>query len=134
MKTTISEEINATIKKAEQYNKEFDTNEISDWYHTFWELYAHRIILWIKLCMMIANNSTQLWGLNPVWMSELHSDWSKYDGWFILWLWQDNGSQITYHIPMSYYEEAKKIAVMLENAPEYDWHTPWDVIERIKKL
>lgn len=111
-----------------------DTDNISDWYHTFWELYEHRIVLWLKLCMMIANHDTNLWMPNPVWMSELHSDGSRYNWWFILGLWQDNGSQITYHIPMKYFNEAKKVSVLLEKAPEYDWHTSNDVIDRLMKL
>lgn len=130
----IADQLNATIKKSLEYNSDFDTNNVSDGYHTFWELYNHRVILWIKLCEMIARSHTNENFPNPVWMSKLHSDWSSYEWWFVLWIFQDNKSQITYHIPMQYWDEVWPFAVELEKWPELDWHTSNDVLERLKKL
>lgn len=100
-----------------------DTNKISDGYHTFEELYEHRCFLWIKLC--------QYHGY--AWRSMRHSDGSIWEGWFILGLETKKGKQITYHLPMKYWHLAQ-YAHTLEVAPEYDGHTPYDVIQRLWKL
>lgn len=39
-----------TVNWIIKQNPNMDTNLISDWYHTFWELYKHRIHLFIALC------------------------------------------------------------------------------------
>lgn len=99
--------------------------EISDGYHTFDELYDHRITLYIALCKALKNGN--------VWRSKIHSDGGNYDGWFLLGIWYAKGKQITYHIPLSRWEETD-FAQTLEKAPEFDGHTPQDVLERIKNL
>ena len=109
---------------------ESDRENISDGYHTFKELYDHRIVLWMKLCMVCANNS---WW-NDTWMSEIHSDGSKYDWWFILWMGKEKGHQITYHLPLKYWDMCKRFAPVLEKAPEWDGHTSSDVLERLLRL
>lgn len=107
---------------------------ISDGYHTFDELYDHRITLYIALCKSyqhIKNNVEDIWF--PVWRSHKHSDDSMYIGHFILGIGYEKGKQITYHIPMYRWEEAN-FAKTLEKAPEFDGHTSQDVLERIKNL
>lgn len=104
--------------------------EVSDGYHTFNELYDHRITLWIALC--------RAWAGHPsddasVWRSKLHSDGSSFDGWFVLGMWKEPGEQITYHLPLSRWDETD-FAVTLECGPEFDGHTAVDALERIKRL
>lgn len=103
--------------------------EVSDGYHTFTELYAHRIALYIQLCKRIAEDNF----LDPVWRSKVHSDGKGYDGWFIMGINNEPGKQISYHLPMSYWDQTE-FAATLEVAPEWDGHTPADVITRLKTL
>lgn len=106
-----------------------DTNKISDSYHTFGELYEHRITLFIKLLeKMKKYGSTE-----RIWRSELHSDGSFYEGWFVLGVGEIAGEQITYHLPSSKWDECS-FAETLGRAPEWDGHTSADVLERLKKL
>lgn len=101
--------------------------QISDGYHTFDELYDHRITLWIALCKFLQQSD----GL--VWRSKLHSDGTGFEGWFILGYRAQFGKQISYHLPMDRWNETE-FATTQELAPEWDNHTPSDVIERLKNL
>lgn len=120
--------------------------QVSDGYHTMDELYDHRIALWIKLCSVISaisrsNNAIQeKIGKEPilpifpgVWRSKHHSDGSQFEGWFVLGINSHPGTQITYHFPMSMWEETH-FAYTLSLAPEWDGHTSTDVLERLKNL
>lgn len=105
-----------------------------DGYHTFDELYDHRITLFIALC----KHMHDLYALeNPkkykLWRSRQHSDGSVWDGWFIVGIGTDPGKQITYHLPLDRWEETDSIEE-LEKAPEWDGHTSDDVIKRLKQL
>lgn len=107
---------------------------ISDGYHTFDELYDHRIILYIALCKAFYNDPQYQHGQkSEIWRSKLHSDGTSYDGWFILGIGKKEGRQITYHIPNEHWEETE-FAETLEIAPEFDGHTSAGVLERIKNL
>ncbi len=103
-------------------------NDISDGFHTFDELYDHRITLFIALCRVV-------WSFTavPVWRSRLHSDGSSFDGWFVLGMNRESGKQITYHLPESRWDECD-FAKELDRAPEWDGHAPADVLERLKAL
>lgn len=105
------------------------TEQISDGYHTFDELYDHRITLFIALCKAMLPVGT---GHKP-WRSKLHADGSCFDGWFILGLDKEKGRQITYHLPLSRWEECR-FAETLKAAPEWDGHSPADVLKRIANL
>lgn len=114
-----------------------DTNKISDGYHTFGELYEHRIELFIQVC--------KRWGSLPgdyvtpqnreVWRSRFHSDGkiAYGGGWFVLGIGKSAGFQITYHLPEKYWDRTS-FAETLPVAPEFDGHTPNDVIQRLKNL
>jgi hypothetical protein len=104
-----------------------DTNLISDTFHTFGDLYEHRVWLWIKLCSLEKLNKAF------VWRSLKHSDGSNIDGWFLLGIGQIFGEQITYHVPMRMWEYCF-FAPILELAPTFDGHTSSDVLERLKNL
>ena len=107
-----------------------DKVSISDGYHTFDELYDHRITLYIALCR---NLKDDLGDWRYVWRSQKHSDETNYDGWFLLGIGTEKGHQITYHIPNEQWEETN-FATTLIKAPDFDGHTSADVLERIKKL
>jgi hypothetical protein len=107
-----------------------DTNKISDGYHTFSELYEHRIILFIVLLRYYSTHPKQR---GQVWRSKAHSDGSVWDGWFILGIGKEKGFQITYHLPISKWVQTS-FAETLEHAPEWDGHTSGDVLERLKQL
>ncbi len=112
--------------------------EVSDGYHTFDELYDHRITLFVELCRaqktidMVIDPKFVRWS-REVWRSKLHHDGSYYEGWFIMGINKKEGLQITYHLPMSWWETTD-FAETLEKAPEFDGHSPADVLERLKKL
>lgn len=105
-----------------------DTNKISDGYHTFGELYDHRITLFIALCRIY---SIEMGG--PVWKSKKHHDGSSYDGWFIMGIFKEKGKQISYHLPISRWDDIN-YCEELDAAPEWDGHTSNQVLERLKML
>jgi len=120
---------------------EIDTSLISDGFHTFGDLYEHRIELFITLCRhraMICRQAKEpeLSYHNSVWIpwkTKLHSDGSSFDGWFVLGIGQEQGTQITYHLPMNKWDECY-FAAELEKAPPFDGHSSQDVLERLKQL
>jgi len=103
-----------------------DTNKIRDGYHSFGELYEHRIVLFICLCVCLYRD-------RAVWRSKAHADGSVWDGWFIMGINLQSGTQISYHLPIEQWDNTK-FAMTLERAPEFDGHTSADVLERLKKL
>lgn len=100
-----------------------------DGYHTFDELYEHRIILFLALCTLWYNNCP-----DDIWMSKKHSDGSELPGWFILGINKEPGFQMTYHLPDRYWDEASYVANILAIAPEWDGHTSDAVLERLRNL
>jgi hypothetical protein len=56
-----------------------------------------------------------------------------YDDQFIMGIGKDRGEQITYHLPLSKWEETN-FAETLNRAPEWDGHTSDNVLERLKNL
>lgn len=137
-------------------NPQFSTMELegpedmvaSDGYHTFDELYDHRITLYIALGKKMNDADEQEKALKSfkegfafdrngwirkVWRSKLHSDGTLFDGWYILGIGKEKGTQITYHIPIERWEESD-FAETLDKAPEWDGHSSSDVIKRIMKI
>jgi hypothetical protein len=129
----------ADINKFIQKSK-VNTDLISDGYHTFGELYDHRVQLFIMLCWFIHNSIKPNWeydgwydkDMEP-WRAKRHNDGSVWDGWFIMGIGKTKGEQITYHLPVSKWDECD-FAETLDTAPEWDGHTPADVLERLKRL
>lgn len=120
-----------------------DFSQVSDGYHTIAELYDHRITLYIALCRcmesFISQNQQAMTGremehpMRP-WRSKTHSDGKPaYEGWFIMGIGKEKGKQISYHLPLSRWDETE-FAETLEQAPEWDGHTSADVLERLKEL
>jgi hypothetical protein len=107
-----------------------------DGYHTFDELYDHRIALYIALCRMRARVASYEHTYVGVWRSKRHSDGELCFGdgkWFVLGIGKEPGEQITYHLPMSRWDETD-FAETLNRAPEWDGHMPGDVLSRLKAL
>lgn len=103
-----------------------------DGYHTFDELYDHRITLYIALCKMMSKHASG--GDSYVWYSLLHSDGSSIPGWFVLGINDNKTQQITYHLPIERLSEVSSFACECDKAPEYDGHTSDDVLLRLKNI
>lgn len=100
-----------------------DKGEVSDGYHTFNELYAHRVRLFSTLMRAFSSQA---------WWSFCHSDGEQWDGWIIAGIETPEGAA-TYHLPESeipYLPEGTEI----EFGKEWDGHTPEDVLSRLLSL
>ncbi len=108
-----------------------NTNLVSDGFHTFGELYEHRIVLFIALIKQLIVSRPEL----PVWKSRKHDDGIEWEGWFIVGIGDENteGVQITYHFPSSKWDDCAFIPDR-KRAPKWDGHSPEDALERLKKL
>lgn len=124
--TVIAEYYEQIQKATYEAGEDEDTGSISDGYHTFDELYEHRVVLFIALCDVLRAWSQTF----PVWRSKLHSDGSSFDGWFIMGIFKEKGKQITYHLPMESWASTA-FADTLDKAPEFDGHTHEDVLVRL---
>lgn len=89
--------------------------DISDGYHTFDELYYHRMVLF----SIILNQNP-----NISWKSKWHSDGTMYDNYFICGIETPKG-QYTYHYKLKYWDKFK--VKELEYAPKWDGHKPTDI-------
>lgn len=113
--------------------------EVSDGYHSFKELYDHRITLFVALARLCRTQELSVGTvlLNPfVWRSKRHSDGEPCFGTgtqYVLGIGSFPGLQITYHIPIGRWDETN-FAETLEKAPEWDGHTSEDVLERLRHL
>ena len=109
-------------------------DKITDWYHTFWELYKHRIHLFIALCKAY-NDCDRASFCLPDYRcikSKKHFDESEFEWWFIIQL-ESKEWQISYHLPNEYWDKCEFIKTV-EKANKWDWHTSDDVLERLLKL
>lgn len=90
---------------------------VSDGYHTFDELYDHRVLLWINL--------VKLQHPKICYLVEDH-----FEGWFLLGVETIYG-QLSYHCPNKYLHFCKNIN---RRHPQFDGHTSNDVLNRLKLL
>jgi len=104
--------------------------EVSDGYHTFNELYEHRIILYIALCRQFFMKYAS--PVDLIWKSKQHNDGSSLEGWFLLGMETVYG-QISYHLPDKYWDDCY-FAIPCFKAPPFDGYTSQDVLNRITKL
>lgn len=100
---------------------ECDAGNVSDGYHTFNELYAHRCSLFSALMKSHRNLS---------WKSLKHSDGSALEDWFVCGMNLPSG-MITYHLPINPFWELLHDISTVQFAPEWDGHTSEDVINRL---
>lgn len=113
---------------------EGDDLEVSDGYHTFDELYDHRITLYITLCHML--KAGEFDGKADVWRSKRHSDGELCFGTgsqFVMGIGREKGEQVTYHIPIERWNETA-YAETLDKSPEWDGHSSADVLERLRRM
>lgn len=112
--------INSALKQMK--DRGVTRKDISDGYHTFDELYYHRMILFSIIC----NQNKEI-----SWKSKKHHDGTMFDDTsFIVGIETPEG-QYTYHYKLEYWNNFK--VKELEFAPEYDGHKPTD-IGRLKSL
>lgn len=106
-------EINKLILQGK--DKGFSTKDISDKWHTFGDLYYHRMIL----TYIILKNYPSL-----SWKSKQHHDGSMFKDSFIVGIETPIG-QYSYHYNIKYWDlfDVKE----LERAPEWDGHKPEDI-------
>lgn len=149
-----SDKHNKNIQQDKEWGLIKNAKDISDGYHTFSELYEVRAVLNIALFKQIHGRFFDDWrhsinynkwqghsakdafiasSANPIWRSKLHSDGSMFDGMFIFGFCTEPGEQITFHYHLDKWNDCD-FAQTLEKAPEWDGHTPADVLERLKAL
>jgi len=101
------------------------TGETSDGYHTFDELYEHRMALTAALC--------KAYGTAKTWRSKYHAADGEpmFEGFFIVGIELPTGT-ITYHYKLEHWD-------LFDNVPEWgaapgwDGHTPADVVGRLNQ-
>ena len=91
-----------------------DIGSVSDGYHTFDELYYHRMILFAVIC-----KHNRL-----AWKSNKHDDGTMFEDYFIVGIKTPKG-QYSYHYHIKYWDLFKTI--ILDKAPVWDGHKPEDV-------
>ncbi len=111
--------------------------QVSDGYHTFRELYAHRFRLFIALCKMIFKAQLSNLTLDKdrylIWRAKKHEDGTMYTGMFVMGISIIKGQQLSYHLPLTLWNDTW-FARELQHAPHFDGHTSDDVLERLKNL
>ncbi len=105
--------------------------ECSDGYHTFAELYEHRLALNVALFNLL---SVQIWNDsldNIVVKSKLHHDGTMFEGGYFVVACRN--PQLSYHYKLEHWDKFKIPEV--ERVPwAYDGHTPQDTIIRLLNL
>lgn len=111
-----------SIPKNTYVFKEYEKGDISDGYHTFDELYYHRMILFLIICNTYKDNA---------WKSWKHEDATMYEDYFIVGITTEVGDY-SYHFHKDYWDffEVKELA----NAPKWDGHTPNNVVRLLNLL
>jgi len=108
-----------------------DANDVSDTFHTFGELYEHRLALTAALF--------NEWGKFDIPSHDVHKSWKHHDGelcfgggWFIVVAVLPTG-QISYHYEAKDWDSFR-IPIVEKAKYEWDGHTSNDVIQRLKAL
>lgn len=108
-----------------------------DGYHTFDELYEHRISLYIALCYHMHDlYAIENPGKYQLWRSKRHSDGELCFGTgtqYVVGIGTKEGQQITYHIPIERWSDTDFIKEV-DYAPKWDGHTSEDVLVRLKAI
>ena len=102
-----------------------ELQNMSDGYHTFKELYDHRIMLFLALMRMAADA-----GLECGW-SRKHSDGELCfgGGWVIGWVAMPNGKQARYHM-----EDTRPLPPMLEKPLGLPWNGKEETLDALLSL
>ena len=107
------EEINKAIEELKEQG--VSRKQISDGWHTFGDLYYHRMILTLVICKQNKDRAFK---------SKQHHDGTMFDDSFIVGLMTPEG-QYTYHYNLKYWDMFD--IPELNKAPEYDGHKPEDI-------
>lgn len=96
---------------------------LSDGYHTFDELYQHRILLYLNFTVCAL---------------QLSSSWDAcwkphYPGWPVLFLETPKG-QISYHFEERYLPLIEERGIRRDDLHEWDGHTSENVLARLTEL
>ena len=99
--------------------------EVSDGYHTFNELYAHRIANFLAL-MAMADRT----GLDVGW-SRNHADGNPCfgGGWVIAWITAPSGKQARYHM-----EDTRSLQLHLEQPLGSPWNEKEETIDALREI
>ena len=97
-----------------------DTNEVSDGYHSYGELYDHRTVLFALVTAMTSRRT---------WRSRQHEDGSMFEGMFIVG-WEAEDGEVTYHVEDRYWHVFGHCQT-LERAPHFDGYTAADILKRL---
>lgn len=106
-------EINKELESMKELG--ISRDEISDGYHSFKELYDHRMVLFSIIC----NQNKDL-----SWKSKKHFDGGMYTDYFIVGIETKEG-QFTYHYPLENWDMFN--VKTLERAPLWDGHQSKDI-------
>lgn len=114
------EQINNQL--VELRDKGISRKDISDGYHSFGELYYHRMILFSIIC----NQNKDI-----AWKAKKHHDGTMFKDSFICGIETPEG-QYTYHYHLRFWDmyDVKEY----EYAPEYDGHQPDDITRLLSIL
>ncbi len=104
--------------------KTTETDNISDGYHTFGELYDHRRALTALLAVLAAPHGGS-------WRSKAHhpDDDPIFAGYLIVGIELPDGA-ITYHYKLTHWDDFAGVPE-LEHAPKWDGATPADTVTRL---
>lgn len=103
-----------------------DTDQISDGYHTFGELYDHRRALTAVLAAAAAGTA------GDSWRSKAHhpEDGPMFEGgYFIVGIELPTGT-ITYHYKLSHWDDFAAVPER-EHAPKWDGAAPSETVDRL---
>lgn len=108
------DEINKELLKMRDNGE--SRKDVSDGYHTFDELYYHRMVLFALVC----NQHKEL-----SWKSKQHHDGTMFDDTSFICGIDTPEGQYTYHYHLDHWDtyDVKE----LDYAPEYDGHQPKDI-------
>lgn len=120
-KIIIEGNVESLVLNSEKFEIEGEI-EASDSYHSFDELYAHRIMLFLVL--MNQNKAI-------AWKSRKNKEGDVWEGWFVGGLELSTG-QITYHIPDEFWDVLN--GVEEKERSIWDGHVSNDVISRLKEF
>ena len=122
------EKINVIIGGKEKEIEVDNTNLVSDGFHTFKQLYDHRLVL-----STIAFKYAHEKGWKVI-RSKRHHDGELCfgGGWFIVEVIRPDGKQFSYHYKNEYWD-LFDYAETVKKAPEWDGHTE-DNIDRLLPL
>lgn len=106
-------QVNQIILKMKEHGH--STKTISDKWHTFEDLYTHRMILSLLVAWSFPQNSSK---------SLKHADGTMFDNSFIL-VFDTPAGTYSYHYDLEYWDMFT--VKETPNAPEYDGHKPEDI-------